>query len=55
MIMDLILSHETLIKTARVVLFDAEVANDQVSVDLVTQRLQIHEKTGWMLRSLILK
>jgi starvation-inducible DNA-binding protein len=55
MINDLILSHETLIKTARSLLVDAELANDQVSIDLITQRLQIHEKTLWMLRSLILK
>ena len=55
MIKDLIQSHEILIKTARDVFSIAEVANDQVSIDLVTQRLQIHEKTVWMLRSLILK
>lgn len=55
MIKNLIESHELLIKTARDVLSIAEVANDQVSIDLVTQRLQIHEKTVWMLRSLILK
>jgi len=28
-------------------------ANDQPSADLLTQRLQIHEKTAWMLRSLL--
>lgn len=55
MIKNLIESHEILIKTARDVLNVAELANDQVSIDLVTQRLQIHEKTGWMLRSLTLK
>jgi starvation-inducible DNA-binding protein len=55
MIKDLIQSHEMLIKTARNVFDIAELANDQVSIDLVTQRLQIHEKTVWMLRSLILK
>ncbi|MEC7383009.1 MAG: DNA starvation/stationary phase protection protein, partial [Cyanobacteriota bacterium] len=31
----------------------AEAANDQPSADLLTQRLQIHEKTAWMLRSLL--
>ena len=54
MIHYLIKSHETLIKTARDVLKLAEKANDQVTLDLLTQRLQIHEKTVWMLRSLVL-
>ena len=31
----------------------ANEANDQPSADLLTQRLQIHEKTAWMLRSLL--
>jgi starvation-inducible DNA-binding protein len=31
----------------------AEAANDQPTADLLTQRLQIHEKTAWMLRSLL--
>jgi starvation-inducible DNA-binding protein len=30
-----------------------EDARDQVSADLLTQRLQVHEKTAWMLRSLL--
>lgn len=54
MIKDLISAHETLIKTARDVLGFADSANDQVTIDLVTQRLQVHEKTVWMLRSLVL-
>jgi len=53
MIKDLILAHETLINTARDTLPYAEEANDQVTLDLVTQRLQVHEKTVWMLRSLV--
>ena len=53
MIHDLISAHETVIKTAREVFPFAEQANDQVTIDLVTQRLQIHEKTVWMLRSLV--
>ena len=52
MIHDLISAHETVIKTAREVFPVAEKANDQVTIDLVTQRLQVHEKTVWMLRSL---
>jgi starvation-inducible DNA-binding protein len=31
----------------------ADAANDQSTADLLTQRLQIHEKTAWMLRSLL--
>ncbi len=54
MVKDLITSHEIVIKTAREVLDFAEKANDQSTLDLVTQRLQIHEKTVWMLRSLVL-
>lgn len=52
MIEDLIIAHEVVIKTARAILPDAETANDQVTLDLVTQRLQVHEKTVWMLRAL---
>lgn len=54
MIKCLIEAHEVVIKTARSVLPTAEKANDQVTLDLLTQRLQIHEKTVWMLRSLVL-
>lgn len=52
MIEDLIIAHEIVIKTARAILPDAETANDQVTLDLATQRLQVHEKTVWMLRAL---
>jgi starvation-inducible DNA-binding protein len=31
----------------------AEKASDESTVDLLTQRLQVHEKTAWMLRSLL--
>ena len=54
MIKYLIEAHEIVIKTARVVLPLAEKANDQVTIDLLTQRLQVHEKTVWMLRSLVI-
>lgn len=43
--------YEAVAKTARTVLPLADKANDQVTSDLVTQRLQVHEKTAWMLRS----
>lgn len=53
MIKHLIEAHEVVIKTSRVVLALAEKSNDQVTADLLTSRLQIHEKTVWMLRSLV--
>lgn len=52
MIKHLIAAHEVVIKTARAILPDAEKANDEVTLDLITQRLQVHEKTVWMLRAL---
>ncbi len=45
--------HETVARTAREVFKTAEAANDQPTCDLLTQRLQVHEKTAWMLRSLL--
>ncbi len=53
MIRALVLGHETLIKDARHLFDSVEVGKDEASADLVTQRLQIHEKTAWMLRSLL--
>ena len=53
MIRTLVQGHETVARTAREVFKSCESANDQPSCDLLTQRLQIHEKTAWMLRSLL--
>lgn len=53
MIRQLVRGHETTARTAREAFQVAEAANDQPSCDLLTQRLQIHEKTAWMLRSLL--
>lgn len=53
MIKTLVSGHETVAKTARSVFSIAESANDQPTCDLLTQRMQIHEKTAWMLRSLL--
>ena len=55
MIGSLVKGHEAVAKTARAVFPVAEAANDQPTADLLTQRLQIHEKTAWMLRSLLAK
>jgi starvation-inducible DNA-binding protein len=41
------------VRTARSVFPLAERTNDQATADLLTQRLQVHEKTAWMLRSLV--
>ncbi|HEY0834793.1 MAG TPA: Dps family protein [Azospirillum sp.] len=53
MIRQLVEGHETVARTARQVFPTAEQANDQPTADLLTQRLQIHEKTAWMLRSML--
>jgi starvation-inducible DNA-binding protein len=53
MIKRLVEGHEAVARTARGVFGTAEEANDQPTCDLLTQRLQIHEKTAWMLRSLL--
>jgi len=45
--------HENLAKTIRELLPTTEGAHDQATADLLTQRLQLHEKTAWMLRSLV--
>ena len=45
--------HEAVARTAREVFPLADEAGDQPSADLLTQRLDIHEKTAWMLRSLL--
>jgi starvation-inducible DNA-binding protein len=53
MIALLVKGHETVARTARSLLPAADAANDQPTLDLLTQRLDIHEKTAWMLRSLL--
>jgi starvation-inducible DNA-binding protein len=41
------------VRTARSIFPAAEKASDEATADLLTQRCQIHEKTAWMLRSLL--
>lgn len=53
MVKQLLESHETVISTAKQAFPAAEDADDQATMDLITQRLQVHEKTAWMLRSLL--
>ena len=53
MVANLVKGHEAMVRTARRVFEIADKAGDQPTADVVTQRLQIYEKTAWMLRSLL--
>jgi starvation-inducible DNA-binding protein len=53
MVKMLVKGHEAVAKTARGLFPVADKADDQPTADLLTQRLDIHEKTAWMLRSLL--
>ncbi len=53
MIADLVKGQEAVVRTARKVFPTAEKANDEATTDLLTQRMQLHEKTAWMLRSML--
>ncbi len=53
MIKNLLESHETIIRHARSVITSDAIEGDEVSADLLTQRMEFHEKTAWMLRSLL--
>lgn len=53
MIKTLYQGHEAVARTAREIFPLAARADDQPTADLLTQRLDIHEKTAWMLRSLL--
>jgi starvation-inducible DNA-binding protein len=53
MVRQLVDGQEAVARTARQVFPAAEGAGDQVTMDLLTQRLQVHEKNAWMLRSLL--
>jgi len=49
----LVKGNESVSKTARAAFKKADDANDQPTADLLTQRMDIHEKNAWMLRSLL--
>ena len=53
MVRHLIGAQETTARTARSLFAAVNAANDQPTADLLTQRLEVHEKTAWMLRSLL--
>lgn len=53
MVRHLVAAQEATARTARKLLPVVDAANDQPTADLLTQRLNLHEKTAWMLRSLL--
>ena len=55
MIAQLVQGQEAVVRTARSIFPVVETAHDEPSADLLTQRMQIHEKNAWMLRSLLEK
>jgi starvation-inducible DNA-binding protein len=53
MVRYLVNAQEATAKTARGLFPIVDKANDQPTADLLTQRIDVHEKTAWMLRSLL--
>ena len=53
MIRRLVKGQEAVARTARSIFPVVDRANDEPTADLLTQRMQVHEKTAWMLRSLL--
>ncbi|WP_416674955.1 Dps family protein [Egbenema bharatensis] len=55
MIRKLVEGQEAVVRTARSIFPAVERSHDEPTADLLTQRMQVHEKTAWMLRSLLAK
>jgi len=53
MVRQLVKGQEAVVRTARKAFKAAEAANDEPTADLLTQRMQVHEKNAWMLRSMV--
>jgi starvation-inducible DNA-binding protein len=53
MVRALVKGQEAVVRTAREIFPVVEKASDEPTADLLTQRMQVHEKTAWMLRSLL--
>jgi starvation-inducible DNA-binding protein len=53
MVRELAEDQATVVRTARAVFAIAEAADDQPTADLLTARMQVHEKTAWMLRAML--
>ncbi|NDG77790.1 MAG: DNA starvation/stationary phase protection protein, partial [Acidimicrobiia bacterium] len=45
--------QDAVVRTARALFPTVDAAHDEPTADLLTQRMQVHEKTAWMLRSLL--
>jgi starvation-inducible DNA-binding protein len=53
MIRQLVEGQEAVVRTARQIFPIADEVHDEPTTDLLTQRMQIHEKNAWMLRSML--
>jgi starvation-inducible DNA-binding protein len=53
MIRQLVEGQESVVRTARALFSAVDNAHDEPTADLLTQRMQVHEKNAWMLRSLL--
>ena len=53
MIRQLVIGQEAVVRTAREIFPVADEAKDEPTADLLTQRMQVHEKNAWMLRSIL--
>ncbi|MDH3317347.1 MAG: DNA starvation/stationary phase protection protein [Gammaproteobacteria bacterium] len=53
MVRELVTGQETVVRTAREIFPTVDSANDEPTADLLTQRMQVHEKNAWMLRSML--
>lgn len=53
MVANLVSGHEAVVRTGRPIVERAEAAGDVATADLVTARIQVHEKTAWMLRAML--
>jgi starvation-inducible DNA-binding protein len=53
MISLLLAGQDAVLHSARAVFHETEKANDEATADVITQRIKLHEKNAWMLRSLL--
>lgn len=53
MLRQLVEGNEAVVRTARGLVEQAAAAHDEATADLLTQRMQVHEKSAWMLRSML--
>lgn len=53
MLRQLVIGQETIVRTAREMFPVVDKAADEPTADLLTQRMQIHEKNAWMMRSML--